>query len=158
MAKKKMIAHVRYHYVKEDSGRNASIELDIDLSRFEKQYCKAQFALDSMVMASMVPYMPMRTGTFINVTKAMSAAIAGSGNVVAAAPPFGRFLYEGKVMVDPETNSPWARPGAKKIVTNKDLDYDKNAHPKVIDHWFDTAKANHCDSWVEAVKNIAGGG
>ena len=121
MAKKKMIAHVRYHYVKEDSGRNATIELDVDLSRFEKQYGKAQFALDSMVMASMVPYMPMVTGTFINVTKAMSAAIAGSGNVVAAAPPFGRFLYEGKVMVDPETNSPWARPGAKKIVTNRDL-------------------------------------
>ena len=68
MAKKKMIAHVRYHYVKEDSGRNATIELDVDLSRFEKQYSKAQFALDSMVMASMVPYMPMRTGTFINVT------------------------------------------------------------------------------------------
>ena len=158
MAKKKMIANVRYHYVKEDSGRNASIELDVDLSRFEKQYCKAQFALDSMVMASMVPYMPMRTGTFINVTKAMSAAIAGSGNVVSAAPPFGRFLYEGKVMVDPETNSPWARPGAKKIVTNKDLNYDKNAHPKVRDHWFDTAKANHGASWVKAVKNIAGGG
>lgn len=158
MANKKMIAHVRYHYVKEDSGRNATIELDVDLSRFEKQYGKAQFALDSMVMASMVPYMPMRTGTFINVTKSMSAAIAGSGNVVAAAPPFGRFLYEGKVMVDPETNSPWARPGAKKIVTNKDLDYDKNAHPKVRDHWFDTAKVNHGASWVKAVKNIAGGG
>ena len=61
-------------------------------------------------------------------------------------------------MVDPETNSPWARPGAKKIVTNRDLDYSKEKHPKRVDHWFDTAKANHGVSWVKAVKNIAGGG
>ena len=158
MAKRKMIAKVRYNYRKEDAGRNATIELDVDLSRFEKQYGKAQYALDSMVMTSMQPYMPHRTGVFINVTKAMSASIAGSGTVIAAAPPFGRFLYEGKVMVDPETKSPWASPGAKKIVTDKDLDYDKSHNPQVTDHWFDTAKKNHGASWVKAVKNIAGGG
>ena len=158
MAKRKMIAHVKYHYVKEDSGRNVTIELDVDLTRFNKQYGDAQYALDNMIMTSMQPYMPHRTGTFINVTKAMSAAIAGSGTVIAAAPPFGRFLYEGKVMVDEQTGSPWARPGAKKVVTNKDLDYDKSHNPKVTDHWFDTAKQNHGESWVKAVKKIAGGG
>ena len=132
--------------------------LDAALGHIEKQYGKAQFVLDNAVMTSMVPYMPKVTNTFINVTKAMSAAIAGSGTVIAAAPPFGRFLYEGKVMVDEETGSPWARPGAKKIVTDKDLDYFKGKHPKVTDHWFDTAKANHGDSWVRAVKKEAGGG
>lgn len=158
MARRKMIANVRYNYKKEDAGRNATIELDVDLSRFNKQYGEAQYVLDSMVMTSMQPYMPHQTGTFINVTKAMSAAIAGSGTVIAAAPPMGRFLYEGKVMVDPETNSPWARPGAKKIVTDNDLDYDTSHNPKVTDHWFDTAKARHGKSWIRAVKNIAGGG
>lgn len=156
--KRKIIAKVRYNYKKEDAGRNSTIELDVDLSRFEKQYGEAQWLLDNMVMTSMQPYMPMRTGTFINVTKAMSAAIAGSGTVVAAAPPFGRFLYEGKVMVDPETNSPWARKGAKKVVTDKDLVYDKSAHPNVTDHWFDTAKKNHLDEWLKDVKRTAGGG
>lgn len=127
----------------------------INLSRFERQYEDAQFALDNMVMTSMQPYMPHRTGTFINVTKAMSAAIAGSGTVVAAAAPMGRFLYEGKVMVDPETNSPWARPGAKKVVTDRELKY---SNPKATPHWFDTAKENHGKSWVREVKKIAGGG
>ena len=150
-----MIAKVRYNYRKEDAGRNSTIELDVDLSRFEKQYGKAQYTLDSMVMTSMEPYMPHRTGVFRNITKAMSAAIAGSGTVIAAAPPFGRFLYEGKVMVDPETNSPWARPGAKKVVTDRDLKY---SNPKATPHWFDTAKENHGKSWVKAVKKIAGGG
>lgn len=156
MAKRKMISKIRYNY--SAHGKGQDIELDVDLSRFEKQYGEAQYALDSMVMTSMQPYMPHQTGTFINVTKAMSAAIAGSGTVVAAAPPMGRFLYEGKVMVDPATNSPWARPGAKKVVTDKDLDYDKSHNPKVTDHWFDTAKARHGKSWIRAVKNIAGGG
>lgn len=150
-----MIAKVRYNYRKEDAGRNSTIELDVDLSRFEKQYGKAQYTLDSMVMTSMEPYMPHRTGVFRNITKAMSAAIAGSGTVIAAAPPFGRFLYEGKVMVDPETNSPWARPGAKKVVTDRDLKY---SNTKATPHWFDTAKENHGKSWVKAVKKIAGGG
>ena len=158
MAKKKMIAKVRYKYRKDDAGRDSTIELDVDLSRFEKQYEKAQYVLDNAVMTSMDPYMPKRTGVFVNVTKAMSAAIAGSGTVIAAAPPFGRFLYEGKVMVDPVTNSPWARPGAKKIVTDKDLEYDKNQNPKATDHWFDEAKKKHGKSWVRAVKKEAGGG
>ena len=159
MSKKtKMIAKIKYNYRKEDIGRDTTIELDVDLSRFEKQYGKAQFILDNAVMTSMVPYMPHRTGTFINVTKAMSAAIAGSGTVVAAAPPMGRFIYEGKVMIDPGTGSPWARPGAKKIVTDKALNYDTSHNPKVTDHWFETAKKNHGKSWIKAVKKEAGGG
>lgn len=54
MAKRKMIAKVRYNYKKEDAGRNATIELDVDLSRFENQYEDAQYALDSIIMTSMV--------------------------------------------------------------------------------------------------------
>lgn len=103
--------------------KSGSTTLELDLSRFEKQFQDAQFELDSVVMADMKPYMPHQTGTFINITSAQSASLAGSGTVVAAAPPMGRFLYEGKVMVDPATNSPWARPGAKKVVTDRDLKY-----------------------------------
>lgn len=152
MAKRKMISKIKH------SAKSGDIEFDIDFSRHERQYEKAQYALDNMVMTSMQPYMPHQTGTFINVTKAMSAALAGSGTVVAAAPPMGRFLYEGKVMIDPETGSAWARPGAKKIVTDKDLGYDKSHNPKVTDHWFNAAKENHGETWVKAVKKIAGGG
>ena len=155
MARKK-ITNIKTNY--QDKKPNYEIRMEIDLDRFERQYSKAQFGLDSMVMTDMVPYMPMQSGTFINVTKAMSAALAGSGKVVAAAPPMGRFLYEGKVMVDPETNSPWARKGAKKVVTDRDLQYNKNAHPKATDHWFDTAKKEHGEEWVNYVKKVAGGG
>ncbi|MDE6471349.1 MAG: hypothetical protein K2L19_10070, partial [Eubacterium sp.] len=73
------------------NGKNFQIRMHIDNKRFIKQYEKAQYALDSAIMTSMIPFMPMDDGVFINVTRGMSAALAGTGEVVAAAPPFGRF-------------------------------------------------------------------
>lgn len=131
------------------------ITVDVSLNRFEKQFQEAQYYLDSQIMNDMVPYMPHRDGNFVNVTRLQSAALAGSGKVVAAAPPMGRFLYEGKVMVDPVTGSPWARKGAKKVVTERPLTY---GNPKATPYWFDTAKDAHGKSWVKGVKRIAGGG
>ena len=131
------------------------IKVNVNLNRFERQYERAQYYLDSQIMTDMMPYMPHRDGNFVNVTRLQSAALAGSGKVVAAAPPMGRFLYEGKVMVDPVTGSPWAREGAKKVVTERSLTY---SNPKATPHWFDTAKDAHGKTWVKGVKQIAGGG
>ena len=152
----RMIKHIVYNYSK--NNRITNIELDVDLSRFERQYQEAQYILDSMIMTQMQPFMPMQTGIFINVTKEMSASLAGTGTVVAAAPPFGRFLYEGKVMVDEVTGSPWARKGAKKVAIDKDLVYSKNAHPEVTDHWFDKAEKRYGNNWIKMTKRTAGGG
>jgi len=137
------------------SIQKGDIQIRVSLDRFSKQYEKAQFKLDSMVMTSMVPFMPHQTGDLINRTRAASSALAGTGKVVAAVPPAGRFLYEGKLMVDPETGSPWARKGAKKVVTETDLKY---SNPKATAHWFDTAKTKDGDDWVKATKKTAGGG
>lgn len=151
-----MIAQLHYDYHYKD--REISAQLELNLKRFNMQFTLAQYELDSMVMTYMVPYMPMDTGQFVNVTRAMSASIAGSGKVVAAAPPFGRFLYEGKVMVGESSGSPYAKLGERKKVTDRFLDFSKSAHPKVTDHWFDTAKENHGSQWVRRAKKIAGGG
>lgn len=132
--------------------------MEIDLGRFEGQYSKAQFALDSMVMTDMIPFMPMDTGQFINVTRAMSASIAGSGKVIAAAPPFGRFLYNGKVMVGIDTRSAWAKKGEKKVVTDNDLSFSKSAHPKAQPYWFDASKKKNQKKWATQTRRIAGGG
>lgn len=140
------------------NGKNFQIRMHIDNKRFVKQYEKAQYALDNAVMTSMIPFMPMGDGIFINVTRGMSDALAGTGEVVAAAPPFGRFLYNGKVMVDPETKSPWARPGAKKVVTDKDIDFLKERNPDAQAFWFDAAKAKDLKKWLEKAKSTAGGG
>jgi len=101
--------------------------------------------------------MPFRDGNMRNVSAIMSRSMQGSGQVIAGAPPYGRFLYEEKVMVDPVTGSPWARAGAKKVVTDRDLVFDKTAHPRATDHWFDAAKEQYVKSWAKGVKKRAGG-
>lgn len=126
------------------------VTVKLDLSKYEKRLNGAQFALDSRIMTDMVPYMPMVTGKFIQLTRARSAALAGSGTVCAAAGPFGRFLYEGKVMVDEMTGSPWARKEARKIVTERPLTY---SNPKATPEWFETAKKENLKEWVKDVED-----
>lgn len=143
------------------------LKVKLSLSRFDEQYKKAQYQLDGDVMNSMVPFMPMISGSFINTTRAASAAVQGSGQVCAAYGPQGRYLYEGKVMVDEVTGSPFARKGAKKVLVSQyagktaakeNLEYTHQAHPKAQDHWFDAAKAADSKTWVRRVKATAGGG
>lgn len=149
-------ATVTYSY--ENKGPTYKINMSIDLKRFEKQYSKAQYELDSMVMRAMKPFMPMESGTFIRVTKGMSQAIAGSGKVYAAAPPFGRFLYNGVVMVGERSRSVQAKRGEKKVVTSRALDYSRAKHPDVQSHWFEAAKKEYGDKWIAKTKKLAGGG
>ena len=133
---------------------SGDLRVKVDMERINRNIDNAQYWLDSQVMTDMVPYMPQNTGAFINITRAQSAALAGSGEVVAGAAPMGRFLYEGKVMIDPETGSPWARKGAKKIVTDRPLTY---SNPKATPKWFETAKKQHGKAWIAGVKDKIGG-
>lgn len=144
----------KIHHFSNFSVKESGIVVDVDMSRLESNYNKAQFALDSAIMTSMEPYMPMDTGQFISITKGMSAAVAGTGQVVAAAPPSGRFLYEGVAMVGRNSRSAWAKKAEKKVTTGKPLRYSRAGAQS---HWFDKAKEVDGDSWVQIVKNIVGG-
>ena len=137
---------------------NGDVQIKVDLSRFERQFRDAQWQLDNAIMTSMIIFMPKQTNNFIDRTIIISQSLAGTGWVCAAAGPFGRFLYEGLVMVDPVTGSAWAREGARKVVTDKALDFFKGANPQVTDHWFDAAKKADLKDWVSLVKKTAGGG
>lgn len=155
------------HHFDGFSIKRAGIDIKLDMDRFSDNFNRAQYELDTMVMQSMEPFMPKASSQFINTTKAMSAAVAGKGEVFAAAPPFGRFLYEGKTMVDIQTGSPWARKDAKKVLVSQfggktkakpNLSFSKSANPNAQAQWFEAAKKKHGEAWVEKVKEIAGGG
>lgn len=146
---------------------DGDIKIKLNLNRFDKQFQRAQYQLDGNVMNSMVPFMPMVTGDFKDVTRAASAAVQGSGKVYAAYGPAGRFLYQGKVMVSPVTGSTWAKKGEKKVLVSQysgktkakeDLQYTKTAHPKAQAKWFDAAKKADGKEWIKQAKKTAGGG
>lgn len=162
--KRRFIGKTVYH--KKKRGKNSSIELSLDLGRHEKNISRAQYTLDSAVMASMVRFMPSDADTLVSQTKEKSAFVAGSGRVYAAFGPKGRFLYEGQNMVDESTGSPWARSGARKVLVSQytgktlakeSLDLSKSKNPKARPHWFSEAKNADLDKWVEITKKTAGG-
>ena len=147
--------------------KTGNMTLVLSLDRLEKQFQRAQYDLDSTIMTDMEVFMPKQDGTFVNATKAMSQAIAGSGRVVAAAPPFGRFLYYGKTMVDVETGSPFARPAAKKVLVSQfggktnakeNLDLSRGINPRAHAEWFEVAKKYYGKVWIRKAKKTAGGG
>ena len=133
------------------------VTANIKLTRLDKNLRDAQFWLDGQVMHDMIPYMPMVDGNFIHTTESKSKALQGTGTVIAGTGPHGRFLYMGKVMVDPDTGSAWARKGVKKVVTDKPLQYFNAEHPDATDHWFEAAKERYGETWVKGVKKRAAG-
>lgn len=141
----------KIHHFKGFSVIEDNVDIRVDMDHLEDNFNRAQYALDSAIMTSMEPFMPMETGQFIAVTKGMSAAVAGTGQVVAAAPPSGRFLYEGKAMIGRYSKSAWAKKGEKKILSGASLTYTRGG-PK----WFDKAKAKDGDNWVRIVKKEVG--
>ena len=60
-------------------------------------------------------------------------------------------------MVDPVTGSTYARPGAKKIVTERELNYNKLANPDVQKEWFLTAKRKDMKEWEDAMNRAIKG-
>ncbi len=79
------------------------------------------------------------------------------GNLVIYRGPYARFLYYGKVMVDPNTGSTYAPKGGIKVVTDRNLVFNKTVHAQAQDHWFEASKAQNLEKWErvaeKAVKN-----
>lgn len=161
------MARSRKFHFKKYSIVKGNIKVSLDMSRFNTQYGRAQYQIDGNVSQSMIPFMPMNAGNLVNITRAASAAVQGSGQVYAAFGPQGRFLYEGKGMVGVESGSPWAKEGEKKVLVSQYgrktnakefLSYNHSTHPQAQAEWFEPAKAKDLDKWVRDVKETAGGG
>lgn len=129
---------------------SGNIRCEINLDRFSKQFAKAQQWLGDRVLEDCKPLMPLLTGS-----QQQRSYVEDGGKRVVFPGPYGRFQYGGLVMVDPDTGSPWARKGAKKVLTDRPLQY---SNPQATDHWFDTAKARNGDYWIAGVKQRGGGG
>ncbi len=102
---------------------------------------KAEHALAVQVMRDTDPFVPMLTGSLTQRTRVV-------GNAVIYPAPYARFLYYGKVMVDPNTGSTYAPKGGTKALTNRNLVFTKASHPQAQAHWFEAAKAQDLSKWI----------
>lgn len=105
----------------------------------------AEHALAVQMAKDTDPYLPARTKSLANRTIV-------SGDTIIYPGPYARFLYYGKLMIDPNTGSAWAPKGATKVVTGKDLNISTAVHSKAQAHWFEASKAQNLPKW----RNVAG--
>jgi hypothetical protein len=102
---------------------------------------KAEHAVAEQVEKDTQPFVPMLTGSLTQRTRV-------DGSTVIYPGPYARFLYYGKVMVDPNTGSTYAPKGGTKVVTDRNLVFNKTMHPQAQAHWFEASKAQNLDKWV----------
>ena len=88
--------------------------------------------------------MPLKTSSL-----QQRSYVAEGGRQVVFPGPYARYLYMGKVMVDPETGSPWARKGTVKVVTDRDLRLATG-----VPHWAEVAQNEHGKEWADGCKRI----
>ena len=97
------------------------------------------------------PFVPALTGSLTQRTRVDESFVIYPG-------PYARYLYYGKLMVDPETGSPWAKKGATKVLTDRNLVFNHTVHPQAQSHWFEASKAQNLDKWIrvadKAVKKL----
>lgn len=102
---------------------------------------RAESIVGQQVIKDTAPFVPALTGSLTIRTRLDGSKIIYPG-------PYARFLYYGKVMVDPQTGSTFAPKGGTKVLTNRDLVFSRAMHPQAQSHWFEASKAQNLDKWI----------
>lgn len=102
---------------------------------------KAQHAVAIQAQKDTSPYVPALTGSLDQRTRVDENQIIYPG-------PYARYLYYRKLMVDPATGSSYAPKGTTKVLTDKNLVFNKAMHSQAQDHWFEASKAENMDKWL----------
>jgi len=102
---------------------------------------RAEHAVAVQIEKDTEPFVPARTKSLVSRTQVVDSSVIYPG-------PESRMLYNGKLMIDPDTGSAWARKGVTKVVTGKDLNISTAVHSQAQSHWFEVSKAQDLDKWV----------
>lgn len=102
---------------------------------------KAEHTVAIQVQKDTSPYVPFLTGSLDQRTRVDGSEVIYPG-------PYARYLYHGKVMVDPETGNAYAPKGGTKVVTDKNLVFNKAMHSQAQAYWFEASKAENMDKWL----------
>lgn len=106
---------------------------------------RAESIVGQQVIKDTAPFVPALTGS-------LTIRTMLDGNKIIYPGPYARFLYYGKVMVDPQTGSTFAPKGGTKVLTDRDLVFSKAMHPQAQSHWFEASKAQNLDKWIRVAK------
>lgn len=121
------------------------------------------------VMRRIQKYMPFKTGSLIKLMQIQSPDMTKPYIVIDA--PQARYLYYGKLMVDPitrkgafynpDTDRFWSRPGVSKVLTDTPLNYNTAKNPLAGPFWdrrLKGAEGEVMTAELQAYINRIGGG
>lgn len=113
---------------------------------------RAEHILAIQVEKDTIPFVPMREGDLTRRTRVVGSDIIYPG-------PTSKYLYFGKLMVDPNTGSSFAQKGGTKVLTDRNLVFRRDHHPQAQSHWFEASKAQNLEKWLRiAGKLVKNGG
>ena len=125
-----------------------SLKFSVDVSgmgevkrQLARACSRAESVLAQQVMKDTTPFVPALTGSLTQRTRVVGDEVIYPG-------PYARFLYYGKVMVDPATGSTYAPKGGTKVITDRNLVFNRAMHPQAQSHWFEASKAQNLEKWV----------
>lgn len=105
---------------------------------------KAAHVVAQQVAKDTEQFVPMLTGSLRQNTRIVGDTIIYPG-------PYARYLYHGKLMVDPETGSAWAKKNATKVLTDKNLVFTKAPPGQPQAHWMEASEALNREKWDKTV-------
>ena len=133
-----------------------NVSIKIDTSRIDKNIREAQKLLNLAVVGDCDPMIPFQQGALRNSVIYPDGIYGGE---IEYNTPYAHYQYEGIVygpnipIRDAEGNiTGWYSPPSKQP-TGRPLTYHTEG---TGDHWFEKAKAQHKQEWIDLVKRTAG--
>lgn len=97
------------------------------------------------VMKDTAKFVPFRNGIMEMRTEVIKTK---DGAGVYYPKPYARYLYFGKLMVDPATGSSWVSEGKHKVETDRNLVFSRAHNSQAQSHWFEVSKAVNLNRWL----------
>lgn len=124
---------------------------NINPAILERRMELAQKRLDSMVISDCEQYVPFKSGKLRESVHIHT--VPGSGLIIYPG-PYAHYQYEGKDMVGVSTKKHWADKYEPKEYNGKVLHYHE---PGTEEKWFEKAKEQNLDKWMNMVRRTING-
>lgn len=126
-----------------------SVNINLDTSRIDGNLRNAQKLLNMQVVADCDEYIPFSQG---GLSGSVCYPDGLYGSCIEYNSPYAHYQYMGELYLTDDGRA-WAKKGEKKYQTGQKLKYHA---PGTGDHWFEKAKMEHKEQWLDLVRREAG--
>lgn len=126
-----------------------SVDIKLNTDRLDRNILEAQKKLNMQVAADCDSFIPFQQGALRN---SMNYPQGIYGGEIEWNTPYAHYQYEGELYLTEDGRS-FANKGERKYPTGVPLNYHALG---TSDHWFERAKEQHKQEWVDLVKRTAG--